>query len=165
MDIFPFEQSVTDFFNINGNDFLVYADNYSGWIEVAHMHKKTAGAVIEDLRRWFITFGVPSELCSDGGPPFQSGEYIAFLKAWGVKQRLSSAYYPQGNGRAELAVKAAKRILATNISASGKLNRDSAAGSILLQRNTPVHDFDQSPAMILYGCNLKDQLPSMPVTM
>ena len=78
---------------------------------------------------------------------------------------MSSAYYPQGNGRAELAVKAAKRILATNISASGKLNRDSAARSFLLQRNTPVQDVDQSPAMMLYGRNLKDQLPSVPLRM
>ena len=158
----PFQQAVTDFFEMAGNDYLVYADRYSGWTEVAQMHKKTAAAIIIILRRWFIIFGVPEELASDGGPPFKSSEYMAFLAKWGVRPRLSSAYYPQSNGRAELAVKAVKRILGSNLTESGSLDTEAVARSFLLQRNTPVQDIGQSPAQMLYGHNLKDHLPTPP---
>ena len=36
---FPFEQVVIDFFELNGNDYMLYADRYSGWVEGALMHR------------------------------------------------------------------------------------------------------------------------------
>ena len=102
------------------------------------MKSKDAAAVCTNFRSWFIRFGVPEEIGTDGGPPFDSHMYLSFLKTWGVKRRLSSAYYPQGNGRAELAVKAVKRILTDNITASGSLDNDKAVRALLLYRNTPV---------------------------
>ena len=55
------------------------------------------------------------EIASDGGPPFNSAGYNIFLKTWKIRKRLSSAYYPQSNGRAEVAVKSMKRILLGNV--------------------------------------------------
>ena len=49
------------------NDYLVYADRYTGWVEVAVMEKKTATAACSTLRNWFIGYIVPEELASDGG--------------------------------------------------------------------------------------------------
>ena len=57
-----------------------------------------------------------------------------------MKWRVSSAYNPQSNGRAELAVKTAKRLLRENISLSGDLNTDSTARALLQYRNTPLQD-------------------------
>ena len=126
------------------------------------MRQKTASAVCSRLRDWFIKYGVPDEIASDGGPPFQSYQYTQFLQTWGVKQRTSSAYYPQSNGHAELAVKMAKRILTTNIAMDGSLDTDSAARALLAHRNTPVQDIGQSPAMMLIGHALRDHLPATP---
>ena len=162
---FPFEQVVADFFFMQGNDYLIYADRYTGWVEIKHMTSKAAKAVCTALRNWFITYGVPVEIGSDGGPPYESMELRTFLKDWGVKQRISSAYYPQSNGRAELAVKSAKRILAANVSSTGHLDIDSAARALLLLRNTPVQDVNMSPSEMLFGHTLKDHLPSAPVRM
>jgi len=54
----------------------------------------------------FVTFGVPVEISSDSGPKFSAKVTKDFLKRWGIHHRMSSAYHPMSNGRAELAVKA-----------------------------------------------------------
>ena len=102
---YPFQQTVTDLLHMVGHNFIIYADRFSGWNEVADAKKSNATAVCNTLRRYFETFGVPEEMSSDGGPPFNSNEYATFLKDWNVTHRLSSPYYAQSNGRAKAAVK------------------------------------------------------------
>ena len=83
-----------------GQTYLVYADRFSGWTEVASTkHDAKTTTICNILRRYFINFGVPEELSTDGGPQYDSLEMKNFLKKWGVTHRLSSAYYPQSNGR------------------------------------------------------------------
>jgi len=96
---------------------------------------------------------------TDGGPPFNSAEWRAFLKKWGIKHRLSSAGYPQSNGRAELAVKTAKRVLSDNVTPSGTLDRDAVVRAFLQYKNTPVRGLAESPAQIIYGHPIRDSLP------
>ena len=71
-----------------------------------------------------MTFGVPTSLSSDGGPEFSATPTSEFLSRWGVHHRESSAYYPQSNGRAEVAVKKVKRLLKSCIGPGGSLNND-----------------------------------------
>ena len=124
----PFQQVVADLFSLEGHTFLAYADRFSGWLEVDRLSSSSFRNVRRSLLRWFSTFGVPEELSTDDGPPFNSFEYRKFLQNWDVSRRLSSAYYPQSNGRAEAAVKSAKRILLGNINkVSGELDTDAAA--------------------------------------
>ena len=94
-------------------------------------------------------------------PPFDGHEYTTLLANWGVNRRLSAAYFPQSNGRAEAAVKTAKRILANNTDSFGRLDSDNVARALLLHRNTPVLDADISPAVMLYGHPIRDHLPSV----
>ena len=110
--------------------------------------------------RWFRTYGVPIEISTDGGSPFQSAEYKNFCRTWDVQRRLSSAYYPQSNGRAEVAVKSAKRILEGNIdSLSGCLDTDAAAKAIMTHRNTPNQETGIAPSVMLFGRPIRDHLP------
>ena len=162
---FPFELTVTDFFDHKGFLYLIYADRYTGWVETSLMSNGKASTVCNELCRWFMTYGAPTELSSDGGPPFDSQEYKSFLQRWGIKRRLSSAYYPQSNGRAELAVKSAKRILMDNTDSFGRLNHDKTARAFLTHRNTPVQGVGLSPAHMLYGRPIRDFLPMLLTTM
>ena len=160
---YPFQQVVADFAEIEGHDFLVYADRYSGWLEVAKMNSKTERAVEHTFLKWFSTYGVPEEMSSDGGPPFNAAAYNDFLHRWGVKKRLSSAHYPQSNGRAEAAVKSAKRILEGNINpVTGQLNTEEAARAFMTHRNTPLQDTGCSPSITLFGRPMRDHLPRKP---
>eukprot|EP00111_Clytia_hemisphaerica_P024151 TCONS_00071197-protein len=146
-----------------GHTYIIYADRFSGWTEVAVSKNPNTATITGILRGYFPTFGVPEELSSDGGPPFNGHDFETFLKTWGIRHRISSAYFPQSNGRAESAVKVMKRILATNFSPSGSLNTDGLTKALLLHRNTPPPDMGVSPSELLFGRNITDHMPR-PVT-
>ena len=88
---------------------------------------------------------------SDRGPPFNSGAWENYLRKWGIRHRLSSAAYAQSNGRAGLAIKSAKQILADNTLLSGNLDTDAVVRALLTYKNTPLHGVNESPAEIIYG--------------
>ena len=88
--------------------------------------------------------------------PLVSTSTAEFLKLWCIKHRVSSAYNPQSNGRAEVAVKKAKRFLLSCIDPSGSLNNDKFLHGLLKIRNTPDKDCNLSPAQIVFGRPLQD---------
>ena len=91
-------------------------------------------------------------------PEFTAGITQDFLRVWGVRHRVSSAYFPQSNGRAEVAVKTAKRLLMSNTGPTGSLDHDRFLRAMLQLRNTPDPDCNVSPAQILFGRPLRDTL-------
>ena len=137
-------------------------DRLSGWSEIFSAPSGTAwsGAkgLIGCLRTMFSTFGVPDELSSDGGPEFTAGATRDFLNRWKVNHRISSAYHPQSNGRAEVAVKTAKRLLRTNVGHNGSLDNDKLLRALLQLRNTPDPDCNLSPAQIIFGRPIRDSM-------
>ena len=164
---YPFQKTVADYFSLKGFKYLLYADRYSAWISIVKIH--IGEADFKFLKSFvinlFATFGVPEELSTDGGPPFKGYDYRQFLVRWDIQPRLSSAYYPQSNGRAELAVKVAKKIILGNSEPNGDINNELVARALLQHRNTPLQGIDLSPAQILYGRQLKDCLPSQQDTL
>ena len=112
----PCELIAADYCTFQGHSYLVTVDRYSGWLSVYYCGMSaTAKQLIYMLKVHFSTFGISAELASDEGSQFTAGETKQFLEAWGCSQRLSSAYYPHSNCRAELGVKSAKRLLRENI--------------------------------------------------
>ena len=161
----PFEMICSDYFKLGGSCYLVIVDRLSGWSEVIQVKAggsmSGAKGLCQALRQVFATFGVPEEISSDGGPEFTARESKDFYRRWGIRHRLSSAYFPQSNGRAELAVKSTKRLLEDNVGPNGELNTDKVLCALLQQRNTPDRDCLLSPADILFGRQLRDGLPQL----
>ena len=124
--------------------FSLRTDRLSGWTEVYSTPKRSTAAgaqgLISCFRRLFATFGVPEEISSDGGPEFTAKDTKDSLNKWGVHHGISSSYFPQSNGRAEVAVKSTKRLLRSNIDASETLNSDKFLRTLLQLRNTPDPD-------------------------
>jgi hypothetical protein len=100
----PFETIYAGYFQLVSKHYLIVGNRLSGWTEVVKTDPGTSSSgskgLCEALRKVFMTFGVPEEISSDGGPEFVSGEAEDFYHRWGIKHRLSSAYFPQSNGRA-----------------------------------------------------------------
>lgn len=162
----PFEAIASDYFHLHGYSYLVTVDRFSNWPHITKVEHNatTAGAkgLIRALKRSFATFGVPYELSSDGGPEFVARETTDFIRRWGVQHRLSSAYHPRSNGRAEVAVKAMKRLLRDNVSSDGEIDSESFTRAILQFRNTPDPTSKLSPAEIVFGRTIRDVLPVKP---
>ena len=64
---------------------------------------------------------------------------------------MSSAYFPQSKGRAEVAVKTVKRLLMANLSTNRDLNNDCFLCAILQLRNTPDFDCGICIAEVVFG--------------
>ena len=159
----PFEAVACDYFKFNGYYYFIAADRLSGWLEVNKIpvgtNESGSKGLCKALRRLMIQVGVPKEISSDGGPEFVAGETEAFFSRWGIHHRISSAYNPSSNGRAELAVKTAKRLLMNNVGANGSLDNDATVRALLTYHNTPDPGCKLSPAQILLGRQLRDTLP------
>ena len=95
-------------------------------------------------------------ISSDGGPEFTAALTLKFFENWGIRHRISSVAYAQSNGRAEVAVKKAKRILMDNINPNGSLNNDNFLRAMLQARNTPEPDCNVSPAEVVFGRPIRD---------
>ena len=93
---------------------------------------------------------MPVEIFLDGGPEFSAKVTKDFLKVWGIHHRMSSAYHLLSNGKAELAVKATKRLLMENVGSNDELNNDRIVQNLLTQRNTPDPEWKLSTAKSLF---------------
>ena len=156
---YPFQQVVTDLMMIRNRHYLVYADRLTGWIRVDPLRSFTSSALMPILHRYFCQHGVPEQISIDGGTSLTSCEMKDFFRRWGVEIRQSSAHYPQSNGRAEAAVKTAKRILRENVSGTGTLATERVVLAFLQYHNTPLRDGGKSPAQLLLGRQLRSGVP------
>ena len=131
----PFESIFADFFDFGGCHYLVAGDRLSGWLEISKaphgIVQAGAQGLIAALIALFATFGVPEEISSDGGPEFSSAATADFLTRWEVSHRMSSAYFPQSNGRAEVAVTKAKRMVMDTVDPTGSLNSNGLLRALL----------------------------------
>ena len=145
-----------DLFSLEGrpSKFLITADYWSNYFELEELKKTDATAVIRFLRRQFATHGIPDEVISDNGPPFQSQQFEAFARKWMFRHRTTSPYHSQANGLVESAVKTAKSLLRTAIKAG-----EDPWLAILTYRNTPTQGMDTSPVQRLMSRRTKTLLP------
>ena len=118
----------------------------------------TSNKIMSQLRFCFSRWGAPEQISTDGGT---NEDMTEFFKRWGATVRLSSAHYPQSNGRAEAAVKSAKRMLRSNVGASGSLNKDKVSLALLQYLNTPLRDIDKSLVQPATGRQLRDGVPAV----
>ena len=158
--LYPFQHICADFFHHQGVTYLVLVDRFSNWPVVTTSIDGATG-LTQTLRETFATFGIPDSLTSDGGPEFASHTTRTFLTNWGVHHRMSSAYHPHANCRAEVAVKSMKRLIAGNTGPNGALS-DAFHKALLQYRNGPDPETKMSPATCLFGRPTRDLLPGIP---
>jgi hypothetical protein len=155
---YPFQSVCSDFFQYKGINYLIVVDRYSNWPIVERSSNGAVG-LITCLRRTFVTFGIPDELASDGGPEFTATATRQFHQDWGVHHRLSSVSFPHSNCRAEVGVKTVKRLIADNTGPNGDLDTDAFQRAMFQYRNTPDRDTKLSPAMCVFGHPIRDFIP------
>ena len=157
----PFEFIFADLGTFRGRDFLIIADQFSGWPQVYPFPKtNTSSRRIIDAFRSFFTCGAgaPIKLWSDGGPQFKSDEYLSFLKEWDISHGRSSPHHPKSNGHAEAAVKSMKKLIAGSWT-SGSFDLDKFGKGLLLFRNAPIAG-GASPSQVVFNRPTRDAIPA-----
>lgn len=109
----------------------------------------------EKLKAHFARYGIPNTVVSDNGPQYSSQEFQRFSQLWEFDHKTSSPGYPQSNGKAESAVKTAKRLLH-----KAKASGQDPYLALLDHRNTPSQGLESSPAQRLLNHRTRSLLPA-----
>lgn len=150
----PFQIVATDLFTFGGKDYLLIADNYSGYFDFVQMHNTSSPAVIQQLKKWFSVHGIPEILESDNGPQYSARVFAQFASLWNFEHRTSSPFFPRSNGLAERFVQTAKELLV-------KCTRDNSDVylALLHARNTPRNEVLKSTNERLLSRLTRTNLP------
>ena len=151
----PMSDVGLDMFYHDKRDYLIMVCRYSGWPWVAEMKRTLAEDVIRVLQNWFLIWGRPLFIRSDGGPQFSNASFASFCSSNNITHQVSSAYNPQSNGLAEAGVKNMK-LLIQRVARQG----EDAAEALLAFRNTCRKD-GSSPAQLMFGRRLRGTLPTL----
>ena len=150
----PWSRVSSDLFTLNSKDYIVLGDSYSDFIEVGELRGTTSSDIITFLKEQFSRHGIPDVLVTDNGPQYYSREFTEFSTAWEFKHVTSSPTHAKSNGKAESAVKVAKKLFK-------KAYRDNKDPwlALLDQRNTPTQGVNSSPAQRLMSRRTRTLLP------
>ena len=151
----PWSQIGADIFTLNGKNYLVTVDYYSNFWEIDRLHETTSKGVTQKIKARCSSYGIPDVIVTDNGPQFVGEKFAHFINKWKIKHVTSSPHYAQSNGKAESAVKSAKRLLKR----TDKSGEDPYL-ALLSLRNTPQQGIDLSPAQRLLGRRTKTLLPA-----
>ncbi|XP_062715028.1 uncharacterized protein K02A2.6-like [Aedes albopictus] len=149
-----FERLHLDLFHFEGQTFLIVVDAYSKFIDVKLLRRTDANSVLEKLDEIYTYFGLPTEVCSDNGPPFNSSLFVEACKANNINVLKSPPYHPQSNGLAERGVQTIKTVLKKYlldekfkpIPIQRKLNR-----ILFNYRNTPSTTTGRTPSSMMFS--------------
>ena len=146
----PWKFISQDLFKQGGRWYAVTVDHYSDWFEVDLLNEDiTAAHVISVTKAHFARYGVPDKFLSDNGPQYVSQEFVNFAKAYDFQLITPSPYYARATGKAEAAVKEAKKMLKKSDLLTG----------LLEHRNTPPQGMTFSPAQRFLCRRTNSSLP------
>ncbi|UYV65228.1 K02A2.6-like [Cordylochernes scorpioides] len=148
----PWEKVGIDHFYLKGKYYLLIADYYSRFPELALLEDQTTYSTIMHCKSIFARHGTPEEVRSDNGPQFGL-EFKKFAKEYGFHHITSSPRFPQSNGFIKSMVK--------NIKNQLKKGRDPYL-SLLGYRTAPLEN-GYSPAELCMNRKLRTTVPISPV--
>jgi hypothetical protein len=107
----PMQSVSMDLYKVRGRHFLVMCDRFSYFCWAAPLNTLILSTVIRIIDTWFHGVGFPQYIYSNSGPQFNAPKFKEYCEKHFIIPLLSSACFPQSNGLAESAVKAAKYLL------------------------------------------------------
>jgi hypothetical protein len=142
----------SDVFDSGADQYVIFVDLFSNWIEFFKIPTKDTKNLIKTLRNYMTRNGVPRVFTSDKGSAYRSHEFAEFCKEMGIKRADGSAKHERGNAHAEASVKKIKKLLARCRS------EDEVMKAILAWHQAPIAPRRPSPAQIHLGRNVRDEL-------
>ena len=160
----PWEKVGVDFCGPfpSGDYLLVVIDEYSRYPEVEILQSTSARATIPKLDKIFSTLGIPVQVKTDNGPPFQGSEFADFAGYLGFRHRKITPLWPQANAEAERFMRTLeKTIRAAHV--EGLPWKQTLYTFLRNYRATPHCSTGMAPADVLFGRPLRIKLPEAPL--
>lgn len=151
----PWQRIAMDIFTVNQRNYLVTVDYFSDFWELDVLKDTTAATIVSKCKKNFSLHGIPDILDSDQGTQIDCQEFRKFASDWEFEHCTSSPYFAQSNGKAESAVKQAKKIVKRTT-----LDKSDLFMAILDWRNTPTQNMRSSPVQRLMSRRTKTLLPT-----
>lgn len=151
----PWQMVGQDLFTLDSQNYLITVDYFSDYWELDILPDTTSGTIVALTKTQFARFGIPETVLTDNGPQFRAESYAIFAKEWEFNHITSSPYHSQANGKAESAVKIAKRLIK-----KAKRDHQDIHLAILNWRNTPSEGNNLSPVQKLHSRRTKTLLPT-----
>ena len=144
----------------SGDYLLVVIDEYSRFPEVEIVKSTSAKSVIPRLDAIFARQGIPDELKTDNGPPFNGVEFSNFAKYLGFHHRKVQPLWPRANGEAERFMPNREKCVRTAV-VEGKNWKQELYKFLRQYHATPHTTTNVSPNEALNGRKLKTTLPEV----
>ena len=140
-------------------DYLLFAiDDYSRYPEVEILKSVSSKSTIPKLDKMFSAFGIPEQVKSDNGPPFNSTEFRQFADYLGFSHRKITPYWPEANGEVETFMRTLeKAIRAAQV--EGKPWKQELYTFLRNYRATPHSTTNVPPFDAMFQRSMRTKLP------
>jgi transposase InsO family protein len=144
----------------NGSELCVLMDEHSRMPLVAEVRTTAAEFVLPVLDDWLSTIGIPKEIKSDNGPPFNGHQFEQFASYMGFKHRKITPEWAQANGQVENFMKNLGKVVRSSIVEDSNWRQDMNK-FLRSYRSTPHATTGVSPSKLLFGRDSTSRLPSL----
>ena len=138
-----------DYFYMNGRLYILICDYFSKFPFLFQVKTMSFANLKDHLEELFSVEGIPDEIMSDNGPPFNGKEFSSYLTGLGIRHTTSSPNYPRSNGFIERQIQTVKRLI-EKANSSGRSHQEALTGL----RVQPLGDGLPSPSEVLHGRSL-----------
>lgn len=158
----PWQHIATDYLGPlpSGHSLLVVVDYYSRYVEIEIMTKTDSTETIKRLSIIFARFGLPISITADNGRQFVSEEFRNYCETYNMQLVSTTPYWPQMNGEVERQNRSIlKRLVISQTNQTdwrSELNK-----YLLMYRSTPHSTTQKTPAQMMFGRNIRDQIPNI----
>ncbi len=141
-----------------GEYVLVVLDAYSRYPEIEIVKTINTATITFALERIFATHGIPEEIKTDNGTPFQGKEFAEFLKEKGFFHRRVTPLWPEANGQVENFMKNIGKVAKT-AHISGKNWRKELYVFLSNYRAAPHISTKKPPYELLMNRRVRTKIP------
>ena len=154
------QKLATDFWGPlpNGHELMVVQDKKTRFVVVFEVTTTASEHVLTKLEDLFSLMGIPEELTSDNGPPFNGRAFAEFAQFMGFRHRKITPEHPQANGMAEKFMVSLGKIIRNALS-EGKSWRSELQAFLRSYRANPHRTTGVAPSEALFGSSLTSRLP------
>ncbi|KAL0416105.1 UNVERIFIED_CONTAM: Pro-Pol polyprotein [Sesamum latifolium] len=131
---------------------LVAIDYFTKWVEVEPLARITEGEVMKFIWKNIVCrFGIPREIISDNGRPFQGQRIQEWCQGLHIKQRFTSVAHPQSNGQVEVTNCILVQGIKRRLERVGGNWTEELTSVLWAYRTTPRGSTGESPFSLVYG--------------